>query len=311
MANSGIEYIREAWDTLVNGEENKKKKNATAAEIDDLIAGYGYDKLPEKQTLPDAPTYTRLDTNKASDEQIRAEAEQELAAYKAQGEQGVEKELRAKEEKYRADMQSATDAQAEAERKATQSYESARRSTDDDMLRRGLARSSIAANKQAALFESEASAKAQIAAEYGKQINALTEQINGLDAQRQQALNDFNLSYAMKLSDRIAELKQERDKAVNDAIKYNNTLDEKEHNAAVDKQMKESDLYSEALSQREKEEKLTTLTEKDMLAMYTQIAQKLRGLNKNDARDIVLNNANIRATLGGAYYYKLYDEFCR
>ena len=77
--------------------------------------------------------------------------------------------------------------------------------------------------------------------------------------------------------------------------------------------MKESDLYSEALSQAEKEKKLSGESEEsDYGKMYAFITEKLRSINKHDARDIVLNNPRIRGAVGNTYYYyKLYDEFCR
>ena len=49
----------------------------------------------------------------------------------------------------------------------------------------------------------------------------------------------------------------------------------------------------------------------DYLNVYNAIAAKLREINKNDAREIILNNPNVRESVGNTYYYKLYDEFCR
>ena len=311
MASEAAEYIREVWDSLVHGKRNKKNKNAAIEEIDDFIAQYGQSKLPERPVLPDAPTYERMQYDAPSDEQLRESAEKELEAYKAQGEKGIDEKIAALRAQYEAQAQTEKENSEAAHKKAEESYAAARQTVSDDLLKRGLARSSIAANKQAALGESEAAAKAQIAAEYARAAGELGAKIQALTAQRQAALNDFDLSYATRLGERIAELRAERDEKTAAALRYNNSLAEKEHAARVDKTMKESDLYGEALSQRQKENDLRQTGEGDYAALYAAIAEKLRGINKNDARDVVLNNPSVRASLNNTYYYKLYDEFCR
>ncbi len=311
MENDGIRYLTELWDSLVNASENKKKKNSAIDEIEDFINSYGDSKVPSKPKLPDAPEYERLTYDAPSDESIREQAESELSSFKSQGEKGIDKEIQTLKEKYDSDLMSAKDSYDSAAKSAETSYEAAKRNVDNDMLKRGLARSSIAANKQAELESGAAAKKTNMANAYFKQVDELNSKISALESQRQEALNDFNLSYATRLTELVRQLTDERDKKATEALKYNNTLTEKEHAAQVDKQLKESDLYSEALSQREKENALGQATEKDYLEVYTEIASKLRTLNKNDAREIVLNNPNVRVSVGNTYYYKLYDEFCR
>ncbi len=311
MANEAAEYIREVWDSLVHGKTNKKKKDEALKDINDFLGGYADSKVPQKPTLPDAPVYSRWEYDAPDDQKLHADAQKELASYKAQGEKGIEKEIEALREKYDAQAEEAERSHEQAKQETTKSYASAKQSTSDDMLKRGLARSSIAANKQAALGQSEASALASLAADYSRQVGELSEKINGLQAKRQEALNDFDLSYAAKLAERVNELKKERDDKMSEVLKYNNTLTQKEYEAQVDKTMKESDLYGEALSQREKEDALKKTGSGDYGAIYAAVAERLRSINKNDARDIVLNNPNVRASLDAAYYYKLYDEFCR
>lgn len=311
MANEAAEYIRELWDSLVHYKSNKKKKDSATQEIENYIDDYAQNKLPQKTELPQSPVYERMEADLPDDKALQAQAEQELSAYKAQGEKGVEKEIEALGEKYRSDIEAAGARTESARADTAGDYDTAKRNTDADMLKRGLARSSIAANKKAALEQNEAAAYAKISAAYNREVGELEKKIGALSAQRESALNDFNLTYAAKLTERINELKSSREQKAAEALKYNNTLTEKEYAAAVDKTMKESDLYSEALGQREKENKLSAVSEADYVKIYSAVAEKLRGINKNDARDIVLNNPNLRDSVGSAYYYKLYDEFCR
>lgn len=311
MASEAVNYIRDVIDTILHGKANKKKKDAAMAEIDEFIAGYDESKVPEKPTLPDVPSYTRMEYEAPDDDALKARAEEGLAAYKAQGEQGIDREIEAMRKQYEAQTAAAKESHEQAARETEESYAAAKEDVNNDMLKRGLARSSVAANKQAQISQSEAKAKSDLAAAYEREVRELGEKINALGVQREQALNDFDLSYATKLSARIDELKKERDDKMSEVLKYNNSLAEKEHAAMVDKQMKESDLYSEALAQAQKENGLQQRTSADYAAIYAAIAQSLRAVNGADARDMVLNNPAIRANLDSTYYYKLYDEFCR
>ena len=295
--STGADYIRETWSSLKNGKSNKNKKDEATEEIENFISGYGKNQLPEKPRLPDVPEYERMEYDAPTDDAI--------------GESGIEKEIAALEKKYASDSEAARENNENAKKSVELGYEAAKRNTDSDMLKRGLARSSIAALSKAEIESEEASAKAGLDASLSRELNEISGKLGELSAKREEALNDFNLAYAAKLTQRITELKSERDKKVAEALKYNNTLAEKEHGAKVDKQMKESELYNDALSQKKKENELSGITESDYQNIYSQIAQKLRGLNAHDARDIVLNNPSVRKSLNNTYYYKLYDEFCR
>ena len=313
MANRATDYIMETLDSVFNYQENKKKKNTAQEEIEEFLDGYGVDRPVEKPQLPDAPEYERMEYDAPSDDEIKTRAENELGAYKSQSEKKIEDEMTALGEKFNSQLEDAKTRYDENTKKAEDAYGEAKRNTDSDMLKRGLARSSIAANKQAEIEQSRAAATLELGREYQKEAAALGEKINSLAAERERALSDFNIAYAAKITERIGELTAERDKKQTEALKYNNSLAEKEHSAAVDKQMKESDLYTEALSQREKEKKLAESGENNYYGkMYAAIVEKLRTINKHDARDIVLNNPRIRGAVGNTYYfYKLYDEFCR
>ena len=311
MASKGVDYIKDVWDSLFNSEKNEQKKADAEKDIEDFISSYDDGKLPDKEELPDAPKYERMEYDAPSDDEIRETAEGELSDFKNQSERGIERESELKREQYETDKVNAESKRDEAATKAGDAYAEAKKNIDADLLKRGLSRSSIAANKKAAVEQSEAEAKNKIYAEYAKKVSELDEKINSLAASREQALNDFNISYAAKLTERINALKNERSQKTMEALKYNNSLTEKEYDAAIDKKMKESDLYSEALNQRIKENQLTERSASDSLAIYNKIRSTLLSINSADARDIVLSNPNIRNSLTSEYYYKLYDEFCR
>lgn len=307
----GPNYIGEAWDYVKNYRKNKEAKNAALEEIEAYFdGGISSETETEKPKLPDAPAYERMEYIAPTDEQIKTQAEKELENYKATGEKGVNDKIDALSQKYDAALAAAKEKHEQETAQTEQRYETAKKNTDNDMLKRGLARSSIAALEKAQWEKNETAAKEALSAAYLREADELNGKIADLSTEREQALNDFNLAYAARLTERIDELSRERDEKRTEALKYNNSLTEKEYNAAVNKQMKESDLYSEALSQREKEQKLAGGTD-PQLAAYHFVAEKLRSVNRNDARDIVLYNEEIRLHVGDKGYAALYAEFCR
>lgn len=312
MANEAVEYIKETLDSIFNYKKNKKKKNDAIEQINDFINGYAEDKLPSRPKLPDVPQYERMEYEAPADEEVEKRAQDELAEYKALGERGIDNEIGELKKKYAADSENERRAHAQARESLQKSYESAKQNTDYDMLKRGLSRSSIAANKKAALERDEAAAVESLNYAFGEKLGEINRNLNELSAKREKALDEFNLSYAAKLTERINELKEERREQTEKALKYNNSLAEKEYEAKADKIAKESDLYGKELSNAQKENEFKgNVSSADYLNVYNAIAAKLREINKNDAREIILNNPNVRESVGNTYYYKLYDEFCR
>ena len=306
-----IKYIGETIDLIKNYGSNKAKRSEAEEELDSFLNGYESSKLPAKPQLDEVPEYERVNYEAPTDEELNKSAQDELSYYKQSGEDGIVRENEELKRKYERDVESANTAHSEAVAATEQSYAGAKQNVDNDMLKRGLARSSIAVNKKAELENGEAAAKANLAAALNSKITEINEQLSSLDAQREKALNDFNLAYAAKLTQRITELKNERDKKQTEAIKYNNTLAEKEHEQKVNKTVKENSLYESALKQQQLESEMQNLTNADYEKIYQTIAQTLRSINMHDAREIILNNPRIAQSVSPQYYYKLYDEFCR
>ena len=96
--------------------------------------------------------------------------------------------------------------------------------------------------------------------------------------------------------------------------KYNNSLSEKEQAYAADKVKADADLYSEALSQREKESEYADTYGKDAAtekAVYERLRAALSAMDADDARDALRNDTFFEDNLSNYYYYLLYDEFGR
>ncbi len=306
-------YIR----GLVQKASGKADDNSDYADILDKINEINATtQIPEKPDLGDGITYDRIEYDAPSDEEIEKRAQDSLKEYEQAGVSSIENEIAALLEKYTSDKNVNTAAYESTLKSLNDAYQSAIEAANNDALKRGLARSSIALNTTAAINSEKADKAAAAAAEYNRQDADLTSKINGLEVERQKAMDEFNISYTAKLTEEINKLKEQREELKNEAIKYNNTLAEKEENERIEREKAESDLYSEALSQAKAERDLTDnpgVAEQDSRyqQIYTLLRDKLLTMSAQEAQNEVRNNSIYRAYLSDAYFYKLYDEFAR
>lgn len=268
----------------------------------------------KKPTLPTV-TLERMKYDAPSDEYLKILAERSLDEYRNDGIKSIregsandEKAMTAKRDAFVSGLQDELAALDGA-------FASAARNIDNDVLKRGLARSSIAATEKAGL-EGEYLAKAAKAREnYGKQISSLDGDIASVGAKLKAALDDFNLAYAVKLNQKLDELKADRDKKTAEVLKYNNSIAAEQAKLDASKAKTESDLYTAALNQKNKEGSLDNLSEKERneiyKAVYAKMDEYLSSLSAEQARKEVRNHTLYRSHLSDYYYYKLYDKYGR
>lgn len=260
-------------------------------------------KLQEKQyTAPDDAT-------------LKSNAESELAEYRSDG----EKSLRQKSEAQKTELEAKRDAYVnsknDSEAELDQKYISSARAIDNDVIKRGLARSSVASVERGALEREYLNKSADIVKEYQSNIAKLESDIAATDKKLQEALSDFNLAYAAKLTQRINELKKEREQKMQDVIEYNNDIKVKQ--AAMDrsKAKTESDLYSAALKQEQQENSLDGITAERRDEIYKAVYEKMDAfLGSMDPAQAVVeirNHSMYRKHLSNYYYNRLYDKYGR
>ena len=129
-----------------------------------------------------------------------------------------------------------------------------------------------------------------------------------------QALNSFDIAHAAKVTQRISELTEEREKRREEVLKYNNELLEQANKDARDKAALESDLYTEYLNQLKLSGELGSsdpAASARNSAKYEAVRNYLLAMNKSDAAEAVRTDDLVRGSLTDYYYYKLYNEFCK
>ena len=156
-----------------------------------------------------------------------------------------------------------------------------------NQISQGIERSSIAQNMQTSLRNS---VNAELEYEIQRANNSLAEIDLQRDLTRNEmnaALEKFDIAYASKLEDRIAELNKQYEQLTIDLNKYNAEISEL-RNKRIQEWQEWADGVSSRLNAQKGQEK----------SVY--IIDQLKGLSKTEAMRI-LNDAEIRESLGGWY----------
>ena len=308
-----VEYIQEMWKRLT-GKNEPIDYNETYNKINDIKDSV---ELPEKPDLSlGVKEYERIDYKPPTDEELENTAKQSLAEYANLSKASIENEIASLISKYETDKTNNEASYTRTLNALKSAYEQAKEEVNNDALKRGLARSSIAGNSVASIESEHANSKATAINEFEKKNAEIDAQISGLETKRQKAMDDFNISYTAKLTEEINKLKSERADNEQEAIKYNNSLAEKENKEKVDRAKAESDIYTERLAQLDKEREIkSNPTEVEQDKIYQQIYEVLRdkllSMSALDAKEEIANNDIYSKYLSSAYYYKLYNEFGR
>ena len=242
------------------------------------------------------PTLSQTELNEIeytppTDEYLAVEAENSLANDRADQIQAI-RDRSENEVKQNTAVRDAYISDRDGERATlAENYEAAVRAVDNDAIKRGLARSSVAAVGRSELESEYLKRNADVEKSYGKKIAELDGEIAAADGKLRAALDDFNLSYATRLNQKIAELKAERDQKIERVTSFNNSVREKQAKLDADKLKTESDLFSAAIEQKKKANSADGLSasERDKLfkSVYDSMDKYLASLDKQDRKSVV------------------------
>lgn len=178
--------------------------------------------------IPESPTFERMENINIDNEKIKQDSITELEDYRNSSINSINKEYenRGKElEKNKEDLYTTT---SELKDSVKQSYATAKENASNDAIKRGLARSSIVINTLDAFNNKELETYTQIDKELTNNINAINFELNALVSSKEEALNNFDIEYASKLTEKINQSTEKLREAQENVIKYNNQIAEKE-----------------------------------------------------------------------------------
>ena len=291
-------------------EEVKTKGGVTPGELPEVSVTY-----PQKPTI-ETPVYERIEYTPKTDDEIASEAEEYLREYK-------DNAMKTYDERFENTLESkANDKIVLAEEKkntdldVNRSFDENSKKIGDDMLRQGIADSSISKLLKEKNEQDRSASLDLVTDAYNSDIAKIDEQIKEAEQQRQDAINSFNISYALKYSNKINQLMEARDKAEKDAIKYNNRISEKEFADKVTKEKAESDLYTEALDHYQTEKAIENKAQYEEASsyefrIYNIFRRQLASMSKKEAMDALRNDPTYVENLNTKYYLRLVEEFGR
>ena len=278
------------------------------------------DRLESSSSSASKPSLPKVDLQEKQydapdDATLKNRAESELDDYRRSTENSLRQKSAAEEQELNTKRDAYADAKRNTEAELEKQYEAAARAIDNDAVKRGLARSSIASVERGALEREYLSKSADVAREYSNKIAQLETDIASVNRKLQDSLNDFNMSYAAKLNNRLNELKAEREKKMEEVIEYNNEIKRKQAALDYDRMKTENDLYSAALSQEKQEKSLDGIPAERRDEIYQAVFKKmdefLGSLDPAQALLEIRNHSMYRQHLSNYYYNRLYDKYGR
>ena len=250
----------------------------------------------------------------ASDEDIAARAERENSLNKQQAANKLESKYETQKSEVESNGLKAAENLKSGYEKLSELYDELRRRTENDVLKRGLARSSIATTQLGSLDAARMEGSAQLQASFNSSMADIDNKIAGLENDKSNALEELDIKYALELEERIADLKKERDKTVKEYEEYNNQVRKQNADYQVKRQSdiqkylekRESDKLAAQQKQEEDEKKYGyTGTKQDNYAKRYDIALNFySSLAPEIAADALAASPNMKYYLG-LYYDKL------
>jgi len=261
------------------------------------------------------PDFKKMDEIDIDEDKIKSRAENELSEYKTESVNKIVNNTNAELNKLNTDKKNITDTYKDAIDETKSFYEDKKESVGQDALKRGLSRSSIVVNVLDAFDKAEVSRYSKLNDELVANINEIDNSISNLKLEQEDALNSFDIEYAVKLQDKINLLTDDLLKKQNEILKYNNEIEEKE----AEYNRKYAELEKELKSANwDKEHDLMQFAGKygvNMIAKYKEnqmyeMAEKyLSSIDKTYALNELKNNENLRQLLGEDNIAKLYNKF--
>jgi len=245
-------------------------------------------------------TLQRKTFEKPSDEQIEKQAKNSLEEYKQVGRQDIMDEYDKKSLDIDTKIENEKNSGDAQKLETKQMYESLKDSASKDAIKRGLARSSIAINILDAFDKDMVSQINKLNEQIQSKVTSLNGQKELYDKQRQSALNAFDISYALKLTEKIDSINKQLAEQEQKVIEYNNQIAEKEaeYEAKRSKNNLELATYlskygQEAYDNMKREEK------------FEYAKEYLLSLPKQEALAELETNTMLASELGAKYFNKL------
>ncbi|GHU99252.1 hypothetical protein FACS1894211_04330 [Clostridia bacterium] len=262
--------------------------------------------------LPDTLNAEPMEYKGMTEEQINEYAKAQMAAEYAAALRSINDDAKRSKNDLTTYKDKLNAAAGDGMTAADEAYKQAARVTSDDALKRGLSRSSIIVNKLANLEEKKTETKADISSKLFKDLADIDNGLDSLETKRLRSVDELDLVNAAKLAQEIKNLTERREKQLDEILKYNNSLREKQADYALQYAKTDSALDKDAYDKVANDIKnglSVEINAQIQQEKYAKINEFLNGAGKQDAVNYLKNNEEyFTRQVGAAYYQKLLSE---
>ena len=263
---------------------------------------YPEDYLDEalKSNIPNSLDLEKLEVPEIDEERLRADIT-ETETKKTEAEKELKQQTAKKNEDLKREQIKELKAKSDEDREEIQEiYDEYRVSVENDAIKRGLARSSVAILSMDNVEAGRAKELSNVAENLTKSINKVEAEIVELQQDLETSLSNLDLELAtninQKLEEKIEKLKEEQQKA----IKFNNEVNEMEANY----QLKRGDKSEEIKAiEEELRKKYEGVAQQDKADQKLQTALDFFAtMDRTKALEIIINSPELAESLGSGYY---------
>lgn len=237
-----------------------------------------------------------------TDEELLSEARSALDALYGEKRQKAEDRLIKQGDSLEDDRFVLTNDRTRALARVAAEYEGKQDRLAEKMSKHGLTHSSVAPLAEESLLNEEARAVDDVNYRYDKRIAAVDAKITRLNESYEQALKNYELSYAVQLEKDLARLKSKRDRLADEYEKQHASEKRQAYYAYLDEQNQKD------LEYEEQEGDYTGLKKENYQARYDYLLSALQGKNKPRIRRFLSETEPELREYLGLYYDRFVKE---
>ncbi|MDD4839194.1 MAG: hypothetical protein PHE93_00790 [Clostridia bacterium] len=264
--------------------------------------------------FPSSLGLSKIDYDAKSDEELKQQAEAELMSSLENQKSAIQKEISTQKDNVSASKDTLTQDAENSLAELDELYSSLKDKAEKNALKRGLGRSSVITSQIGEYDEKQTSSATVVHSELLDQIADVNQKLIDLEAEKDSALNELDLTHASEVATKIAKLQKERDATALQYQKYNDDISKQEtaYSSERAKSIKEylAELETEKSeqnkAQREAEETYgyTGDKQKNYAERYTLALDFYNSLSPDISADALAASPNMKFYLGN-YYDKL------
>lgn len=262
-----------------------------------------FKEVDDKYKVDQTPlTLEKMEYSAPSADEVEKSAKSSLEGYLTSGKDKIENDYVSKIENLSLQQESKKNANENQKLELENSYSKLKTNASNDMIRRGLARSSIAINILDAFDKDMIEKYNQLDKEYSDSFQKLESEKDLLEKQKNSALSAFDITYASKLNDKIEEINKEIEKKQTEVLKYNNDIAEKEEKYR--KQLEDRNKSMLNLLAKYGTQGMANIKQDEKYALALDF---FNNLPKDQAMHELMSNKTYKEQLGDKYFKKLQE----